>query len=267
MMKTTTLPRAARSATAALALVGALIIAAPVSAEDCGVLAPTTGNVVGSLAGAAAGGLIGNQFGKGTGQGVMTGVGVVGGALAGGYVGRQVEGCGRRPAPAPAAAGGPGRVAPRPAIAGDSGGTCRYVLTQAVIDGREQQINGVACVGQDGVWRTASGPAAERAAETDLVLRAQQALRDTGFYVRNNIDGKWGPATSNAVRNFQRANGLANNGQLDVPTQQSLGIGPQAVMAQADTAQPVAVQQALPPVQPVPVQPVPLQPVPARQTR
>jgi len=219
---------------ATLALSGALFLfSTAASAQDCGVLSPTTGNLIGSAVGGAAGGLIGNQFGKGTGKGVMTGVGVVGGALAGGYVGRQVEGCGRA-APPPAAAAGP--AANRPAVASSSGRTCRFVLTQAVIDGREQQINGVACLEPDGTWRTASGAVAERAAETDLILRAQQALREQGFYVQHNIDGRWGPATSASVRNFQQAKGLGPTGRLDIATQEALGIAPAALMARAEMA-------------------------------
>jgi len=228
-----------------VALLGiACLLSAPAVGQDCGVLSPTTGNVIGSVAGAAAGGLIGNQFGKGSGKGVMPGAGCIGGALAGGYVGRQVEGCGR--APAPQAVGtGPASARPAPTAAGGATGTCRYVLTQTVIDGREQQLNGVACLGPDGTWRTASGAAAERAAETDLILRAQQGLRAQGFYVNNNIDGRWGPATSTAVRNFQRTNALASTGQLDPATQQALGIAPAALMAQAgETAQPGAAQPA-----------------------
>ena len=226
---------------ASLALSGALVLfSAAASAEDCGVLSPTTGNLIGSAVGGAAGGLIGNQFGKGTGKGVMTGVGVVGGALAGGYVGRSVEGCGKA-APRPGTANAP---APnRPAVASGGGRTCRFVLTQAVIDGREQQINGVACLEPDGTWKTASGAAAERAAETDLILRAQQALRQQGFYVQHNIDGRWGPATSASVRNFQQANGLGPTGQLDIATQEALGIAPAALMARADTPQTGPAQQ------------------------
>ena len=237
-----------RLSIATLALSGAfLLLAGPALAQqDCGVLSTSKGNVVGSLAGAAAGGLIGNQFGHGKGQGAMTGLGVVGGALAGGYVGRQVEGCGNQPAAAqPQARPTAARPAAMPANAG-VGQSCRYFATQAVIDGREQPLNAIACQGPDGSWNTASGPAAERAAETDLVLRAQQSLRDQGFYVKNNIDGQWGPATSGAVRNFQRAKGLVASGQLDPQTQQALGVAPAPLMAQATPAG-------------VPVQPAPMQ--------
>lgn len=80
--------RFARPVTAALTLLVLLLAPGAGQAQDCGVLSPTTGNIVGSIAGTAAGGLIGNQFGKASGKGVMTGAGVVGGALAGGYIGR-----------------------------------------------------------------------------------------------------------------------------------------------------------------------------------
>ena len=251
-MKHLTRPCAARGrlVMATLALSGVLLLHSyPASAQGCGdgPLSTSAGNLIGSAVGGAAGGLLGNQFGHGSGKGVTTGVGVVGGALAGGYVGRSMEGCGnppqrataqgqyratRRPAAAPARAGGEAR-------------TCRFVLTQAVIDGREQQIDGVACLEADGTWKTASGAAAERAAEADLVLRAQQQLHEQGFYVRDNIDGQWGPATSSAVRSFQRANGLASTGQLDASTRRALGLdaAPLPSAPNGDAVQAGAAQQ------------------------
>jgi surface antigen len=226
---------AGRIALASFGIAGALLFHTPVSAQPCdgGTFSPTTGNLVGSALGGATGGLIGNQFGKGAGKGVATGVGAVGGALAGGYVGRQIE-CNnaqqqQQRAVQPQTTTGTA-IAPRRAAAASPGRaptdtrTCRFVTTQAVIDGREQQVEGIACLEGDGSWRTAAGPAAQRAAEADLVLRTQQRLRDEGFYVRDNIDGVWGPATSGAVRNFQRANGLASTGQLDGATRTALGI-------------------------------------------
>jgi surface antigen len=228
-MKRLTSPSVARGryAIALFALTAAaLAFPDPASAQGCpgGALSATPGNIIGSAVGGATGGLIGNQFGRGSGKGVMTGLGVVGGALAGGYVGRSMEGCGNG---APRAAG-PGARHARTAAARAAGDSrsCRFVVNPAVIDGREQQIEGVACREADGSWQIASGAAAERAAEADLVLRAQQRLHDQGFYVRDNIDGRWGPSTSSAVRNFQRANGLASTGRLDPDTQKALEIDP-----------------------------------------
>lgn len=253
---------------AAFALSGALLLRPdPASAQGCdgGPLSTSAGNLIGSAVGGAAGGLLGNQFGHGSGKGVMTGVGVVGGALAGGYVGRSMEGCGNAPRQAQpqAAHAAPRRAAAAPARAASEPRTCRFVLTQAVIDGRDQQVDGVACLEPDGTWKTASGAAAEQAAEADLVLRAQQRLHDQGYYVRDNIDGRWGPATSSAVRSFQRAGGLTPTGQLDAPTRTALGIDPapltaapaapgeQAVQAGGAQAQQVAAPGAAVPGTPV----------------
>jgi surface antigen len=228
------------------------------------VLSTSTGNLIGSAAGGAAGGLLGNQFGSGSGKGAMTALGVVGGALAGGYAGRKVEGCGNPPpraaaAPQAAQRASRSRAAATPARATAEPATCRAVLTQAVIDGREQQMEGIACLDPDGVWRTASGPVAEQAATADLVLRTQQRLRDQGFYVRDNIDGKWGPSTSGALRNFQRANGLAANGQLDGATRTALGLDPAPIAAASPTPAPIA--RSAEPAQPVGAQPAAAQAV------
>jgi len=221
-MKTHSWPHllCSRLAMTVLLLTAALLIhPVPASAEDCGgPLSASKGNIIGSVAGAVGGGLLGSQFGGGAGKGVLTGLGVVGGALAGGYAGRQVEGC-DRPHRQPTAQG---------ASAGPGGGprSCRFVSSPATTDGQAQQVEGVACLEPDGSWKPATGPAAEQAAKGDLVLRAQQRLHEQGFYVRDNVDGRWGPGTSSAVRNYQRANGMTPNGQLDAPTQTALGLGP-----------------------------------------
>ncbi|HVJ53765.1 MAG TPA: peptidoglycan-binding domain-containing protein [Aliidongia sp.] len=211
-------------------LLGAALLCHPgtAAAADCGgPLSTSTGNIVGSTLGAVGGGLLGSQFGGGAGKGVVTGLGVVGGALAGGYAGRSVEGCPGHRAAARQAAGPGGR--PR---------TCRFVNSQATIEGQAQQVEGIACLEQDGSWRTETGPAAEQAASADLVLRAQQRLHDQGFYVRNNVDGRWGPATSAAVGNFQQANGMASTGQLDPPTRTALGLDPVPLTDLAQAGQP-----------------------------
>ena len=213
---------------AALALSGTLALHSSPASAACGggPFSTSSGNVIGSVGGAVAGGLIGSQIGAGAGKGVATGLGVVGGALVGGYVGRSVEcSSSRRHSASRNSAAGPAEAQ-----------TCRFVLTQAVIDGNEKQINGIACLDPaDGTWKTASGPAAERAAEVDLVLRAQQQLQVLGFYVRSNPDGRWGPATRSAVGSFQRANGLAFTGQLDVATRSALGLDPAPLEAGSAT--------------------------------
>ena len=210
--------RALVLATLALSAILALH-SAPASARcGGGPFSTSPGNVMGSVVGGAAGGLIGNQIGHGSGKSVATGLGVVGGALVGGYVGRSVECSSHRDHY---------RAGRNSAAGSAEAQTCRFVVTQAAIDGNEQQINGIACLDpSDGTWKTASGPAAQRAAEADLVLRAQQQLQEMGFYVRNNPDGRWGRETRSAVGSFQRANGLASTGQLDEATRTALGLDP-----------------------------------------
>lgn len=220
-MKSTTRSCAARClviATLALSVILALH-SSPASARcGGGPFSTSPGNVIGSVVGGAAGGLIGNQIGHGSGKSVATGLGVVGGALVGGSVGRSVECSSHR---------SHYRAGRNSAVRSAEAQTCRYVQTQAAIDGNEQQIDGIACLDPtDGTWKMASGPAAERAAEVDLVLRAQQKLQELGFYVRNNPDGRLGPATRSAVGSFQRANGLASTGQLDDATRGALGLDP-----------------------------------------
>jgi surface antigen len=203
------------------------------------ILSTSKGNLLGSAAGGALGGLVGNQFGKGSGSTLMTIVGVVGGALAGGYVGRSMEPADQAcvgqtlehtPTNQTVAWQNPDKgsaywVTPTSSYQGNGGQPCRNFVTNAVVDGQQQQIEGTACRQRDGQWRTVStgGPQAPGAAPAaavspDTVLQVQQRLHDTGFYVRDNIDGVWGPKTVAALRNFQHAHGLGATGQLDEQT-------------------------------------------------
>ena len=63
---------------------------------------------------------------------------------------------------------------------------------------------------------------------SDTILKVQERLHDMGFYVRDNIDGQWGPSTAAAVRNFQRSKGLRPTGQLDVETLSALDLAADA---------------------------------------
>ena len=57
----------------------------------------------------------------------------------------------------------------------------------------------------------------------DKVRDAQMALNDKGFSV-GAVDGRWGPNTENAVRQFQTSKGLAESGKLDAETMSALGV-------------------------------------------
>jgi hypothetical protein len=55
------------------------------------------------------------------------------------------------------------------------------------------------------------------------VRKIQQALNQNGLRVK--VDGKWGPKTKEALREFQQKNGLQASGRLDSQTLQKLQIG------------------------------------------
>jgi surface antigen len=134
------------------------------------VFSTSTGNLLGSAAGAALGGLVGSQFGKGGGNTVMTITGVLAGALAGGYVGRQMDpvdqACiGRAleatPTNQTVAWKNPDTnssywVTPTRTYQDRAGTPCREYVTDAVIDGRRQRLNGTACRQPDGSWKLQS---------------------------------------------------------------------------------------------------------------
>ena len=56
-----------------------------------------------------------------------------------------------------------------------------------------------------------------------MTMRVQVELMRLGYY-KGKIDGKMGPGTKEALRAFQRAQGLAVTGVMDNPTLAKLGI-------------------------------------------
>lgn len=56
----------------------------------------------------------------------------------------------------------------------------------------------------------------------DQVKQLQTALEQKGQHV--TVDGKWGNQTANALRNFQKENGLQPTGRLDPETSEKLGL-------------------------------------------
>jgi peptidoglycan hydrolase-like protein with peptidoglycan-binding domain len=59
----------------------------------------------------------------------------------------------------------------------------------------------------------------------EMVKAAQQALREKG-HDPGSVDGRMGPKTQQALRDFQNAQGIAATGQLDTKTMVSLGVEP-----------------------------------------
>ena len=57
----------------------------------------------------------------------------------------------------------------------------------------------------------------------EKVKAAQQALKDKG-YDAGTVDGRMGPKTQAALRDFQKAQGMESTGDLDPKTTQALGM-------------------------------------------
>jgi murein L,D-transpeptidase YcbB/YkuD len=94
--------------------------------------------------------------------------------------------------------------------------------TQRQMPTQNQNLNGSA----SGTNPNASMPgmSGENAAakSPEEVQRVQAALNQKGERVK--VDGVWGPQTAEAVRDFQRKNGLQASGQLDDQTLQKLNV-------------------------------------------
>lgn len=69
-----------------------------------------------------------------------------------------------------------------------------------------------------------SGSSSHGAMNADEVKEAQQKLKDEGDYT-GQVDGKFGPQTAQAVKQYQQKNGLRQTGHLDRRTLTKLGVG------------------------------------------
>ena len=54
------------------------------------------------------------------------------------------------------------------------------------------------------------------------VAKVQMALNSNGAQL--NVDGKWGPSTSAALKSYQSAHGLKPTGRMDGATAKALGM-------------------------------------------
>lgn len=77
--------------------------------------------------------------------------------------------------------------------------------------------------------------------EGATVRRAQHAL-NRELAVSISVDGRIGPQTTAAIRQYQAERGLPVTGELDPATQQTLGISAEEILERA----PASVEDAIP---------------------
>lgn len=82
----------------------------------------------------------------------------------------------------------------------------------------------------------------ESANRTAEVRSTQQALKDKGFDP-GPIDGKMGPRTAAALRDYQKAEKLSATGRMDEQTMASLGVSPTPSASPSTSATSPATQQ------------------------
>lgn len=86
----------------------------------------------------------------------------------------------------------------------------------------EATVDGTRAVGR-GVGRLFGGQMPEAEGGAERVVRAQEKLKEKGLY-DGAVDGIAGPKTAQALRQYQEANNLPADGQLNDQTAKSLGI-------------------------------------------
>src|SRR5271156_2559719 len=64
----------------------------------------------------------------------------------------------------------------------------------------------------------------QKAPTPERISEIQSALARGGYY-QGNPNGKWDSNTISAMQKFQSDNGLSNNGKIDAPSLQKLGLG------------------------------------------
>lgn len=107
------------------------------------------------------------------------------------------------PTPAPSPAAPPPAAAPAPAAPGGAMGQPSGSMGQA------PKANSM---GHASTMHATSGT---------KVKDAQQALQQAGLY-KGKVDGKFGPQTKSAVKEFQKENGLKQTARLDSATMKKL---------------------------------------------
>jgi murein L,D-transpeptidase YcbB/YkuD len=95
--------------------------------------------------------------------------------------------------------------------------------TQQQMPSRNQNMNGSASGANSNAPMSGSSMADTQSPEE--VQRVQAALNQKGERVK--VDGIWGPQTEQALRDFQRKNGLQASGRLDGQTLQKLNVASQ----------------------------------------
>jgi peptidoglycan hydrolase-like protein with peptidoglycan-binding domain len=83
------------------------------------------------------------------------------------------------------------------------------------------------------------GRGAGMAGKSEQVKAVQQALKDKG-HDPGTIDGKMGPKTQAALRDFQSKEGLKASGRLDADTMSKLGVEAKAGAAAGSSSTPSA---------------------------
>ena len=112
-------------------------------------------------------------------------------------------------------------------VAGGAGGAVAGAVVAGPVGAVAGGVGG-AHVGNEttGNQRLASSTQSRSTSSTydpALVRSVQQALNDKG-YSSGSVDGRWGPATEDAVRRLQQASGLPQSGELERSTLAALGI-------------------------------------------
>lgn len=102
-------------------------------------------------------------------------------------------------------------------------GTQQPSGTQQPMPSQNQNMNGSASGSNSNASMSEPlGGSMAAAKSPDELQKVQTALNQKGERVK--VDGIWGPQTAEAVRDFQRKNGLQASGQLDSQTLQKLNV-------------------------------------------
>lgn len=92
---------------------------------------------------------------------------------------------------------------------------------------QNQSSHGLAVATDSATWGEtaatgASGAATHAALPKATTKRVQRALKNAGFYT-GELDGRMGPMTKQAIKDFQKANELTEDGKVGAKTWAKLG--------------------------------------------